>query len=64
MDRSRGLEALLHPLADAILRVSRLVEEMPEVVQLDLNPLVACEPGRGVVAVDARIRVVSPEEKC
>jgi len=44
-------------LADAILRVSRLMEEVPEVADVDLNPLVALEPGQGVVAVDARVRV-------
>ena len=32
---------------------------VPEVVEIDLNPLLALEPGRGVVAVDARIRVRS-----
>ncbi|MGO9837794.1 MAG: acetate--CoA ligase family protein, partial [Polyangiaceae bacterium] len=44
-------------LADAIQRVSRLIENVPEIVELDLNPLVALEPGHGVVAVDARVRV-------
>jgi hypothetical protein len=32
---------------------------VPEVLELDLNPLLALEPGRGVVAVDARVRVRS-----
>ena len=41
---------------------------VPEVLELDLNPLLALEPGRGVVAVDARVRVrstasVASEEK-
>jgi acetyl coenzyme A synthetase (ADP forming)-like protein len=44
-------------LADAVLRISRLATELRDVVELDLNPLVAREPGRGVVAIDARIRV-------
>ncbi len=44
-------------LAKAIANVSRLMEAVPEVVELDLNPLLALEPGRGVVAVDARVRV-------
>jgi acetyl coenzyme A synthetase (ADP forming)-like protein len=44
-------------LSDAIQRVSRLIENVPEIVELDLNPLVALEPGHGVVAVDARVRV-------
>ena len=46
-------------LAEAILQVSRLMVAVPEVVELDLNPLLALEPGRGVVAVDVRIRVRS-----
>jgi acetyl coenzyme A synthetase (ADP forming)-like protein len=44
-------------LAAAILQVSRLMDAVPEVLELDLNPLLALEPGRGVVAVDARVRV-------
>jgi len=44
-------------LADTLLRVSRMVGDLPELADVDLNPLVAREPGQGVVAVDARIRV-------
>ena len=44
-------------LAGAIAGVSRLMEAVPEIMELDLNPLLALEPGRGVVAVDARVRV-------
>ncbi|GAA2537135.1 bifunctional acetate--CoA ligase family protein/GNAT family N-acetyltransferase [Pseudonocardia hydrocarbonoxydans] len=40
---------------DAVLRVGQLAELLPEVAELDLNPLVAS--ARGCVAVDARIRV-------
>jgi acetyl coenzyme A synthetase (ADP forming)-like protein len=55
-------------LAAAIVQVSRLMTAVPEVLELDLNPLLALEPGRGVVAVDARVRVrstasVASEEK-
>ncbi len=46
-------------LSEAILQVSRMMAAVPEVLELDLNPLLALEPGRGVVAVDARIRVRS-----
>ena len=42
-------------LADALLRVSRLVEDLPEVSELDLNPVVAREDG--VYSVDVRVRV-------
>jgi acetyl coenzyme A synthetase (ADP forming)-like protein len=44
-------------LADAIVRVARLMESVPQVLELDINPLLALEPGRGVVALDARVRV-------
>jgi acetyl coenzyme A synthetase (ADP forming)-like protein len=44
-------------LAAAIVQVSRLMEAVPDVLELDLNPLLVLEPGHGVVALDARIRV-------
>jgi acetyl coenzyme A synthetase (ADP forming)-like protein len=47
-------------LAAAIQRISRLMEDLPEVLELDLNPLLALEAGRGVVVVDARIRIGVP----
>jgi acyl-CoA synthetase (NDP forming) len=52
-----------HPLADVaaledvLLRVSRLVEEVPQIVELDLNPVFALPPGQGCRIVDARVRV-------
>lgn len=44
-------------LEDTLLRVSRLVEEIPEISELDLNPIFALPPGQGCRIVDARIRV-------
>ncbi len=44
-------------LRDALLRVSQMISDLPEIVELDMNPLFALEPGRGVLAVDARIRL-------
>ncbi len=52
-----------HPAADIeaieemLLRLSRLVEEVPEIAELDLNPVFALPPGQGCVIADARIRV-------
>ncbi len=46
-------------LVDALLRVSCLMRDFPEIEELDINPLYALEPGQGVVAVDARIRAGS-----
>jgi hypothetical protein len=42
-------------LEDLLLRVSRLVEEVPEINELDLNPIFALPPGLGCRIVDARI---------
>jgi acyl-CoA synthetase (NDP forming) len=42
---------------DLLLRISRLVDEIPELAELDLNPVIA--GAHGCVAVDARIRVAS-----
>ena len=42
-------------LVDLLLRLSRLAEELPEVVELDLNPVLALPDG--CFAVDARVRV-------
>lgn len=44
-------------LEDALLRISRLAEAVPEIASIDLNPLFALEPGRGYLVVDARIKV-------
>jgi acyl-CoA synthetase (NDP forming) len=46
-------------LADALLRVSRLADDLPEVAELDLSPVVAGPDG--VCAVHVRVRV-SPAE--
>lgn len=44
-------------LEDALLRVSALAEAVPEIRELDLNPLFALPPGEGARIVDVRIRV-------
>ena len=50
----------LTALTDAIERVSQLAVEVPEVVELDLNPLIVRPAGEGVVGVDARIVLAPP----
>jgi acetate---CoA ligase (ADP-forming) len=45
-------------VADLIHRLGRLVEDFPEVAELDLNPVIA-KP-EGCVAVDARVRLRRP----
>jgi acyl-CoA synthetase (NDP forming) len=63
----RGLPLLQgyrgHPAADLdalrelLLRVSHLAVEVPEIVELDLNPVMALSPGKGCRVVDARVKV-------
>ena len=44
-------------LVDVILRVSALVEIVPELRELDLNPVKVLAPGQGAIVVDGRMRV-------
>jgi acetyl coenzyme A synthetase (ADP forming)-like protein len=52
-----------HPPADVqaleevLLHLSFLVDQLPEITELDLNPIFALPPGQGCQIVDARIRV-------
>ncbi len=46
-------------VADVLLRLSQLGEDLPEVAELDLNPVIAGPDG--CLAVDARVRVRRPE---
>jgi hypothetical protein len=45
----------LEAVADTLLRLSQLVTDFPEIVEMDINPLVVFEKGRGVVGVDMRL---------
>jgi acetyltransferase len=45
----------LKAIADCILRISQMVTDFPQIVELDINPLFAYEEGQGTMAVDARI---------
>jgi acetyltransferase len=44
-------------VVDALLRVSRLATDFPEIQELDVNPLLALPRGRGVRAIDCRMTV-------
>jgi acyl-CoA synthetase (NDP forming) len=48
-------------LEDALLRVSAMVEDLPQIAELDLNPFVVQE--RGAVILDARMRLEAVEPK-
>ncbi|MBI3976962.1 MAG: GNAT family N-acetyltransferase [Chloroflexi bacterium] len=52
-----GPPADIPALRDLLLRVSQLVEDVAEVAELDLNPVIVQQVGRGAVALDARLRL-------
>jgi acetyltransferase len=45
-------------LTDALLRVSQMACDLPEIAELDINPLIA--DADGVLALDARVRLRAP----
>jgi acyl-CoA synthetase (NDP forming) len=47
-------------LVDLLLRLSLLADDLPELAELDLNPVLAMP--NGCLAVDARVRVASPAQ--
>ena len=42
-------------LSDLLLRISAMVEDLPQIGEFDLNPVKALEASQGYVIVDARI---------
>jgi acyl-CoA synthetase (NDP forming) len=52
-----GEEGDIAAVEDTLLRLSALIEDLPEVTEIDLNPVKVARPGDGVRIVDARIRV-------
>jgi acyl-CoA synthetase (NDP forming)/RimJ/RimL family protein N-acetyltransferase len=49
-------------LADLLLRVSRLADDLPEVAELDLNPVIARPDGAHVVDTRIRIAPATPRD--
>jgi len=48
-------------LIDTILRIGQLVTDFPEIIELDINPFIIYEQGRGGVAIDMRLVLQPPE---
>jgi acetate---CoA ligase (ADP-forming) len=49
----------LEAMVDALLKVSRLVTDFPEIVELDINPLMVFDEGHGAMAIDMRLVLAS-----
>jgi acetate---CoA ligase (ADP-forming) len=47
---------------DLLLRISALIEDIPEIQEMDLNPIMAMETGHGCYVADARISVAPVTE--
>jgi acetyltransferase len=45
----------LSALRECLLRLSQLVTDFPEIMELDINPLLVKAEGEGAVAADVRI---------
>lgn len=48
----------LQAVARCIARLSQMLADHPEIVNLDINPLIAYEKGKGCVIVDAKIETI------
>jgi acyl-CoA synthetase (NDP forming) len=58
LDGVRGGPALdIEVLIDSVVRLSQFVAEHPEIVELDMNPLLVLPKGQGARVLDARIIV-------
>ncbi|HEX9093374.1 MAG TPA: acetate--CoA ligase family protein, partial [Coriobacteriia bacterium] len=40
-----------------LVRVSALVTDFPDIVEMDINPLIVMDRGRGALAADVRIGI-------
>jgi acyl-CoA synthetase (NDP forming)/GNAT superfamily N-acetyltransferase len=52
----------IEAIHDVLLRVSRLVEEVPDIAELELSPIFVGPPGEGCRILDSRIRVALPQK--
>lgn len=50
-------------LIEVLLRISQLVLDFPEIAELDINPFIVYEEGRGGVALDMRLILLKTEIK-
>ncbi|MGD2248711.1 MAG: acetate--CoA ligase family protein [Candidatus Methanofastidiosia archaeon] len=58
-----GAKKDIDALQDALYRLGLLAFEIPEIVEMDINPLIVLDTGKGCKVVDARITLASNLKK-
>ena len=48
----------INTVVDNILRLSQLVTDFPEIIEMDINPLIVFPEGGGTIALDARMTIL------
>ncbi|MGA9534101.1 MAG: acetate--CoA ligase family protein [Anaerolineales bacterium] len=62
LDGVRGQPAVDKPvLVETLLRIGQLVLDFPEIIELDINPFIVYEEGRGGIAIDMRLVLANRE---
>ncbi len=57
LEGGRGLEPSdITALEKLLIKVSQMAQELPEIIEMDLNPVIVYPEGKGVKVVDARIK--------
>jgi acetyltransferase len=49
-------------IVDTLMRIAQLVQDYPEIVELDINPLVVYPEGQGAIAIDMRLVLMDKGE--
>ncbi len=48
-------------IVDTLMRIGQLVTDFPEILELDINPLMVFDEGQGAIAIDMRLVLASQE---
>ncbi|MBM3211414.1 CoA-binding protein, partial [Candidatus Poribacteria bacterium] len=47
----------INSIIDSLLKMSQMVVDFPEIIEMDINPLMVMANGKGAVAIDSRISI-------
>jgi acyl-CoA synthetase (NDP forming) len=62
LEGARGEKAVdVDQLVEILIRLSQLASDIPEIDEMDLNPVFALEKGKGALVVDARLKIAKIE---